>query len=137
MEFVATKIMQIGEKYKCPIIDLSRTLDPFNRNHYGSTSIEPSQESGQFIVDLIIKILSVWDWNDTKNNVKSKIFYGIKKTDKDDKKTEEISTIDNDKSYRQSYFNILQARAHLLDTKTQNAKEMDLLADLFTEQDKQ
>ena len=45
----------------------------------------------------------------------------------------DISIIDNDKSYRSSYFNILQQRGILLDTATHNEDEMDLLKDLFTD----
>lgn len=148
MEFVATKIMLIGEKFKCPIIDLSRTLNPFDRNHYGSTAIEPSIVSGQFIVDLIIKILSHWDWNDDKRE--SKIYFGIKDKDKiqsiKDKKNKDkdkqkqqliddgdIQIIDNDKSCRQKYFEVLQQRGIQLNTATHNLAEDELLADLFKE----
>ena len=35
-------IKKVGLKYKMPIIDLTRTFDPLNREHYGSTAIEPS-----------------------------------------------------------------------------------------------
>eukprot|EP01084_Bolivina_argentea_P263777 446591_1 len=129
MEFIATKIMQIAEKYRCPIIDLSLTINPYDRNHYGETCIEPSMQSGQFIVNLIIKILSTWDWNDDKK--KSKIYYGLK----NDNNNNNIQCVDNDKTYRSSYFNALQSRALLLNTATQNTQEMNLLADLFQEND--
>mmetsp|Transcript_26906 Transcript_26906/g.23699 ORF Transcript_26906/g.23699 Transcript_26906/m.23699 type:complete len:542 (-) Transcript_26906:64-1689(-) len=154
MEFVGNKIMQIGEKFKCPIIDLSRTLNPFDRDHYGSTAVEPSIISGQFIVDIIIKILSDWDWNDDKRG--SKIYFGVKDKDKiqqqksnkdskhkpkskdKDKDSQliddgDIQIIDNDKSYRSKYFNVLQVRGEQLNTAAHNTEEMALLDDLFKE----
>eukprot|EP01084_Bolivina_argentea_P177010 306189_1 len=66
MDFTSTKILQIAEKYKCPIIDLSRTFNPFDRSDYGTTAIESSIKSGQYIVDIIIKILAIYDWSDDK-----------------------------------------------------------------------
>eukprot|EP01084_Bolivina_argentea_P263778 446592_1 len=128
IEFIATKIMQIAEKYRCPIIDLSLTINPYDRNHYGETCIEPSMQSGQFIVNLIIKILSQWDWNDDKR--KSKIYYGLKND-----KNNYNQCIDNDRQYRLGYFKALQARARKLNTATTNKEEMELLADLFQEND--
>merc|ERR1712130_813227 len=122
MDFIGTKIMQIAERYKCPIIDLSRTMNPFDKKHYGSTPTLSSMQSAQFLVDLIIKVLSVWDWkNDRK---KSKIYYGLKTDDN------YVQNADNDKSYRSNYFNALQSRA-LLNVATVNQEEEDLLADLF------
>ena len=121
MEFVANKLMQIAAKYKCPVIDLSRTLNPFKSTHYGSTGMEPSMESGQLIVDLIFKILAVWDWNDEERA--SQIFYGTKEE-------HEIQSVDNDKAYRSSYFNVVQSRA-MLNEAAIDENEMDLLADLF------
>eukprot|EP01083_Nonionella_stella_P008325 23944_1 len=127
MQYMAHKVMQIGDKYQCPVIDLARTLNPFDRKHYGSTSNEPSLQSGKCIVDLIIKILSIWDWND--NNRKSIVYYG-QKSDKIN-----IQTATNDKAYRNLYLKTLQARALLLNVSTQNEQEMDLLADLFADDD--
>ena len=70
----ANKLFNLCNKYNLPIIDLSRTLNPFNRKHYGTTTIEPSNESGQYIVDLIKYINDNYNFN----NKKSKIYYGIK-----------------------------------------------------------
>ncbi|CAM9682723.1 unnamed protein product [Discosporangium mesarthrocarpum] len=47
--------IDVANKYSLPLIDLSRTFDPNNGTHYGSTPIEPSNISGQFIVDLLLK----------------------------------------------------------------------------------
>merc|ERR1712228_25297 len=122
MEYLATKMMQIGEKYQCPMIDLSQTVNTFNREHYGQSAVDLSEESGQFVVDLMLKVLSVWDWNDDK--LKSKIFYGAK-NDKDG-----IQEADNNKAYRSNYFNSLQSKAMMLES-----NDMDLLADLFQTDD--
>ena len=138
MDFVATKMLQTAEKHKCPVIDLSRTLNPFDAAHYGQVPKQPEEQkqqqgpeemgapslrSGQFIVDLVIKVLSVWDWNDQQN--KSQIYYGRKEE-------HGLQTADNDKAYRQSYFNVVQSRSMHLDEATICSKEMDLLADLFS-----
>lgn len=48
---------QLAVEYRLPIIDLSRTFDPNKKSHYGSTPIEPSNISGQFIADLIAQVL--------------------------------------------------------------------------------
>jgi len=134
MEYVGGKMLLIAEKFKCPVVDLSRTFNPFNREHYAAGKvIEPSYVAGQFFVDLVMKIVASWDWNDDKKT--SKIYYGIKQIDGvDSNEREGVHVIDNDKSYRQSYFNILQSRALLLNTATQNNDEMDLLADLFQDE---
>lgn len=60
---------------KLPVIDLSRTFNPLDKSHYGSTPIEPSNKSGLFIVDLIETVLR--DFNYEKDE--SKIYYGIGK----------------------------------------------------------
>ena len=122
MEYIATKMMQIAEKYRCPMIDMSRTVNTFNREHYGVTAYDLSEESGQFLVDLLLKVLSVWDWNDKE--LKSKIFYGCK----DDK--DGIQEAENNKAYRSNYFNSLQSKAMMLES-----NDMDLLADLFQTDD--
>jgi hypothetical protein len=44
---------RIANKYNLPLIDLSRTLDPNNAKHYGTTPIEPSNLSGKTIAKLI------------------------------------------------------------------------------------
>ena len=121
MDFVANKLMQTAAKFKCPMIDLSRTLNPFEALHYGSSGMEPSMQSGQFLVDLLFKILAVWDWNDEQRA--SQIFYGTKED-------HDIQSVGNDKAYRSSYFNVVQSRA-MLNQAAIDETEMDLLADLF------
>ena len=49
-------VAQLAMELRLPIIDLSRTFDPTDKRHYGSTPIEPSNMSGQFIADLIAKV---------------------------------------------------------------------------------
>lgn len=44
---------EIAKKYGLPIIDLSRTLNPFDSCDYGSTPIEASICGGNEISDLI------------------------------------------------------------------------------------
>lgn len=44
-------------KYNVPIIDLSRTFNPKDRSHYGSTPIEPSNMTGQVICNLITHVI--------------------------------------------------------------------------------
>lgn len=46
---------KLAVEFRLPIIDLSRTFNPYDKTHYGSTPIEPSNVSGQFIADLIAK----------------------------------------------------------------------------------
>jgi len=43
----------IGSKLNIPVLDLSRTFDCYNRSHYGSTEIEPSNFSSKCIADSI------------------------------------------------------------------------------------
>lgn len=49
-------VAQLAMELRLPVIDLSRTFDPTDKRHYGSTPIEPSNTSGQFIADLIAKV---------------------------------------------------------------------------------
>ncbi len=67
--------MAIAEMYSLPILDLSRTFDPFDRSHYGSTEIEPSNISGQFICDLVKFIVEDFNWEGGDKR-KSKLYYG-------------------------------------------------------------
>ena len=69
------KLLIESRKRKLPVIDLSRTFNPLDISHYGSTPIEPSNKSGLFIVDLIETVLS--DFNYEKDE--SKVYYGIGK----------------------------------------------------------
>ena len=68
-----------ARKWKLPVIDLSRTFDPSNEKHYGSTPIEPSNLSGQMIVDLIKFVCQKYDFNKDDNSRESMIFYGNNK----------------------------------------------------------
>ena len=43
--------------------------------HFGSSSIEPSNLSGQFIVDLVKYVFKIYNFEDPKQE--SLIFYGI------------------------------------------------------------
>jgi len=74
----ATQMFSLCAKHALPVIDLSRTFDPFDRTHYGSTSIEPSNKSGQFIADLVQFTLE--DFALAADKVASKIYYGLKKS---------------------------------------------------------
>lgn len=49
--------LRLAKKYNIPLIDLSTTFDPSNRKHYGSTPIEPSNESGDVISYLIETVI--------------------------------------------------------------------------------
>ena len=66
----------IAQEFKLPVIDLAKTFDPNDPTHYGkgtgSSPIEPSNKSSQFIADLTKKIIE-----DFKFGVdESKIYYG-------------------------------------------------------------
>lgn len=78
MEFGFTEISKVAEEYKLPIIDLSRTYDPTNPNHYGSDPIEPSNMGGQLTVNLIRFVTQQYDFGD--ENRKSKVFYGLEES---------------------------------------------------------
>ena len=98
----ATKMFELSETYSLPIIDLSRTFNTYDRSHYGSTSIEPSNKSGQFIVDLIQFINNNFPF---KSNTKtSKIYYGIKGDD-----GKGIVQQENNKAARDGYLQQLLA----------------------------
>merc|ERR1719245_1057617 len=70
------RICTVAEEYGLPVIDLSRTFDPSNAAHYGTTEIEPSNVSGQFIVDLIRHVVESFDFDKETRN--STVFYGLK-----------------------------------------------------------
>jgi hypothetical protein len=56
---------RIAHKYKLPLIDLSRTFDQNNADHYGSTPIEPSNLSGKTIANLIKYTIDTHQFNDS------------------------------------------------------------------------
>ena len=98
----ATKMFELCEAYSLPIIDLARTFNTFDRSHYGSTSIEPSNKSGQFIADIIQCINDNFPFNSDAKT--SKVYYGLK-LDKNG-----IVEEDNNKSLRDGYLQKLLAR---------------------------
>lgn len=61
-DFCVCKILQTAEEYSCAVIDLSRTLNPFDRSHYGSTPIEFSDISQMFLIELIVEVLARFDF---------------------------------------------------------------------------
>jgi hypothetical protein len=79
---VAPILLDLARKYKLPVIDLSRTFNPDDNSHYGSTPIEPSNKSSKFICEHIMDVLSSFKFNEDE----SSIFYGI-----GDKKKKEIN----------------------------------------------
>ncbi|CAM9888599.1 unnamed protein product [Ascophyllum nodosum] len=68
--------IEIANDHCLPLIDLSRTFDPNNRSHYGSTPIEPSNLSGQFIADLTLKVLQEFRFGEEASG---KVFSGANK----------------------------------------------------------
>jgi hypothetical protein len=65
-------IFKVGRERNLPIIDLSRTFNPLDTADYGTTPIEPSNKSGQYICDLTMKVLDEFKFGEDK----SKIYYG-------------------------------------------------------------
>ena len=54
-----TKLFSIADEWKLPVIDLTRTLNTYDRSHYSALSIfENSNKSSCFIIDLIDFILT-------------------------------------------------------------------------------
>ena len=76
VEWFAKFVFKIGETYKLPIIDLSRTMNPFDKSHYGQSPTQPSNKAGQFIVDLIVHVIAKFDFESADR--KAMIFYGMK-----------------------------------------------------------
>ena len=72
---VVPLMLEIARDYKIPVIDLSRTFDPLDYSHYGSTPIEPSNKSGIFICEKIVKVLESFDFKGEE----SKVYYGLEK----------------------------------------------------------
>ena len=74
MQWAAMQIFTIAEVYKLPIIDLSRTCNPYNFTHYSSASpIEPNEINGSFTAKLVLTVLSDYKWDKDRC---SKIYYG-------------------------------------------------------------
>lgn len=68
-------LLAVARQKKLPVIDLSRTFNPENKSHYGTTPIEPSNKSSMFIANLIIKVLGDFKFGEDT----SKIYYGSEK----------------------------------------------------------
>lgn len=76
LDVVRKMLLAQARVFKIPIIDLSKTFDPNDPTHYGegngTSPIEPSNKSSQFIADLIAAVI-----NDFKFGTdSSKIYYG-------------------------------------------------------------
>jgi hypothetical protein len=80
---LAPIIFKIARDYKLPIIDLSRTFNPDDLSHYGSTPIEPSNKSSMFICEHVDRIVSNFKFGEEESN----IYYGIDENTKCDKNT--------------------------------------------------
>ena len=69
-------MLVICEDFGVPVIDLSRTFDPTDPTHYGTTDIEPSNKSGQFIADLVQFALEKFPFDAEQRT--SRIYYGFR-----------------------------------------------------------
>jgi hypothetical protein len=103
MNIGVCNILLLAEKYGLPVIDLSRTFNPFDRSHYGSTVIEPSNKSGQFIADLVQCVFNYFPFNSKKPS--SKIYHGTT--------TSKAGIVEqrNNKMARKTYLQEMMARA--------------------------
>ena len=76
LDVVRKMFLTIAKEFKLPIIDLSKTFDPNDSSHYGkgngSSPIEPSNKSSQFIADLISTV--IFDFKFGSDS--SKVYYG-------------------------------------------------------------
>ncbi|ETO20713.1 hypothetical protein RFI_16505 [Reticulomyxa filosa] len=86
MEWTAVRMLGLASRNGLPLMDLSRTLNPFERTHYSKTPFKPSNQSAEMIADLIAHILENYDFKalqEAKNkkdfdlSTLSKIYYGI------------------------------------------------------------
>ena len=76
MEFAMKEIFKLCESKCIPIIDLARTTDTYDINHYSSASpIEPNENTGLLLTDLVLYLLCDYYGN---NWDKSKIYFGRK-----------------------------------------------------------
>jgi hypothetical protein len=62
----------IARDYKLPLLDLSRTFNPHDSSDYGTTPIEPSNKSGQYIANLIDHIIEDFSFGTDE----SKVYWG-------------------------------------------------------------
>jgi len=66
--------ISVAKDFNLPVIDLSRTFNPYDSNDYGTTPIEPSNKSGMYIAKLVEYILEDFKFG---NEEKSKVYWGI------------------------------------------------------------
>jgi len=74
----APLFMDVARKFAIPIIDLSRTFNPYDSSDYGTTPIEPSNKSGMYIVGLIKKVLEDFKFGTDPAKIYSGIGENIK-----------------------------------------------------------
>lgn len=53
-------IYNLGRKFNCPVLDLSKTFDRNNRDHYGPTEVDPSDYTVTVIADGVDTIIKDW-----------------------------------------------------------------------------
>jgi len=133
MEWAAVRMIGLASRYGLALVDLSRTLNPFEREHYGKKPYKPSNQSSEFIADLISYVLDNHDFKafqDARSKKEfdfstlSKIYYG-KKGDRNGIQVESITS-----QSRMAWSKDLHAIAPGISAPS----DMDLLADLFGEE---
>jgi len=63
----------VAKDFNLPVIDLSRTFNPYASDDYGSTPIEPSNKSGMYIAKLVEHVLEDF----TFGKDPSKVYWGV------------------------------------------------------------
>jgi len=63
MENVSKFIFKVAKTNNLPVINLSKTFNPDDKTHYGSSPIEPSNKSSMFISTLIKKVVQDFDFD--------------------------------------------------------------------------
>lgn len=51
-----------AKRHGLPIVDLSRTFDPYDCTHYGSSPIEPGVRGGRMIAQLVARVVRRFRW---------------------------------------------------------------------------
>jgi len=64
----------VAKEFNLPVIDLSRTFNPYDSSDYGTTPIEPSNKSGMYIAKLVEYVLEDFKFGTEEN---SKVYWGI------------------------------------------------------------
>lgn len=62
-------IKDMARKYSLPIIDLSRTFNPHSSKDYGTTPIEPSNKSGEYIAELVLHVIENFNFGSNEAKV--------------------------------------------------------------------